>query len=149
MEAKIINIKEFKAVGITYFGNNSKGEIKELWEVFNKSCNNVKHKSKSQLYYGICDDMPDAEGRFHYTACTEVDSFEDIPAGMDAKVVPAGKYAVYTYSGAIDDLGEFYESIFSKWMPAAAYECDCRPQLELYDHRFMQNGEFDIYIPIK
>ena len=91
----------------------------------------------------------DSEGRFHYTACAEVDSFEDLPEGMETKVVPEGKYLMYTYRGAIKDLGEFYNDIFTKLIPASEHEIDCRPQLELYDERFMKNGEFDIYIPIK
>lgn len=149
MEGKIVNISGFKAIGMTYFGNNEKGEIPKLWDTFNKRCNDIKQKSKSMLYYGICDDEPDSEGRFHYTACAEVDNFSQVPEGMETKVVPAGKYLVYTYGGAIKDLGEFYNDIFTKWLPASAYEMDFRPQLELYDYRFMQNGEFDIYIPIK
>lgn len=149
MEGKIININGFKAVGITYFGNNNKGEIPELWNVFNKNYNNIRNKSKSMLCYGICDDMPDKEGRFHYTACAEVEGFDDIPEGMDAKIVPQGKYAVYTFKGDLKELGQFYDDIFQKWMPSDEYEMDYRPQLELYDERFMANGEFDVYIPIK
>lgn len=149
MEGKIINIDKFKAVGITYFGSNSNGEIPAMWQVFNKRYMEIKYKSKSMLCYGICDDMPDAEGRFHYTACAEVDSFQDIPEGMDAKEVPEGKYVVYTFSGPLKDLGEFYDNIFTKWMPSSGYEIDCRPQFELYDNRYMDNGEFDLYMPIK
>lgn len=149
MEGKLLTIGSFKAVGLTYFGKNENGEIPKLWEVLNTSYKNIKHKSKSMLCYGICDDMPDDECRFHYTAAVEVDSFEDIPEGMDTKVVPAGKYLVYTYTGAIKDLGEFYNDIFSNWLPASGYEMDCRPQLELYDNRYMDNGEFDIYVPVK
>lgn len=149
MREKIVNINGFKAVGLTYFGDNNNGEIPNMWNSFNKLYKDIKHKSASMLCYGVCDDMPDAEGKFHYTACAEVDSFEDIPEGMTTVVVPEGKYVVYTFVGALKDLGEFYDNIFSKWIPAAEYELDYRPQLELYDDRFMNNGEFDIYIPIK
>lgn len=149
MEGKIVNIQEFKAVGMTYFGDNQNGEIPGLWEAFNKHYKDIKQKSKSMRCYGICDGEMDSEGRFHYTACAEVDSFEDVPQFMETKVVQSGKYVVYTYAGAIKDLGGFYENIFSQWLPASGYEMDCRPQLELYDERFMRNGEFDIYIPIK
>lgn len=149
MEGKIVSIEGFKTVGLTYFGDNKNGEIPKLWEVFNNRYRDIKHKSKSMFCYGICDDEPDSECRFHYTACAEVDSFEGIPEGMETKVVPSGKYVVYTYGGAIKDLGEFYGNIFSKWFPASGYEMDFRPQLELYDERFMDNGEFDIFIPIK
>jgi len=149
MEGKVVNIKGFKAVGLTYFGDNNNGEIPKLWEVFNHQYKDIKNKSKSMLCYGICDSDMDSEGRFHYTACVEVDSFENVPENMETKVVQDGKYIVYTYAGAIKDLGEFYGNIFAKWFPVSGYEMDYRPQLELYDERFMQTGEFDIYIPIK
>jgi len=35
MEGKIVNISGFKAIGMTYFGNNAKGEIPMLWDTFN------------------------------------------------------------------------------------------------------------------
>lgn len=148
MEGKIITIKEFKAVGITYFGDNKKGEITKLWDTFNNQYKQINQKSKTMLCYGICDDMPDSEGRFHYTACAEVDSFLDLPEGMVTKVVPEGKYVVYTYSGDLKDLGDFYQNIFTKWLPSSGYQFDQKPQFELYDQRFMNNGEFDIYFPI-
>jgi len=149
MEAKIKSINEFKTVGITYFGNNTKGEIPKLWEVFNSRYKDINNKTKAGLCYGICEDMPDAQGRFHYTACAEVGDFLNIPDGMEAKVVPAGKYAVYTFAESMDKLGEFYETIFGKWIVESGYQMDERPQFELYDERFMQNGEFDLYMPIK
>ncbi|AJA49193.1 hypothetical protein CPAST_c31270 [Clostridium pasteurianum DSM 525 = ATCC 6013] len=149
MENKLVTIQGFKAVGITYFGNNSNGEIPNLWQVFNSRYNDIKHKSKSMLCYGICDDEMDSQGRFHYTACSQVDSFQDIPEGMETKIVPPGKYLLYTYTGDIKDIGVFYNNLFTKYLPASGHEIDLRPQFELYDSRFMNTGEFDIYIPVK
>ncbi|MDF2596100.1 MAG: transcriptional regulator [Clostridia bacterium] len=149
MEGKVITLKGFKAVGLTYFGDNKKGEIPSLWDTFNKQFSRISQKSMPMLCYGVCDDMPDSECRFHYTACVAVDAFSDVPEGMDTKTIPAGKYLVYTYTGSINDLGSFYDTIFSTWFPNSPYEMDMRPQLELYDERFMRNGEFDIYVPIK
>lgn len=149
MKGKTVNINGFKGVGLTYFGDNNNGEIPNMWNSFNKLYKDIKCKSASMLCYGVCDDMPDSQGKFHYTACAEVDSFEDVPEGMLTVVVPEGKYLVYTYQGALNDLGNFYENIFSKWIPAAGCELDNRPQLELYDARFMNDGEFDILVPIK
>ena len=149
METKLVNIPGFKAVGITYFGSNTNGEIPNLWQVFNNRYKDIKQKSKSMLCYGICDDEMDSEGRFHYTACAEVDSFEDVPEGMETKTVPPGKYLVYTYTGDIKNIGNFYNDLFTKYLPDSGYEIDSRAQLELYDSRFMDNGEFDIYIPVK
>lgn len=149
MEGKIVNINGFKAVGFTYFGDNKNGEIPKLWEAFNKNYNSIKEKSKSMLCYGICDGEMDAEERFNYIACAEVDSFKDVPENMVTKSVPNGKYIVYTFSGVLKDLGDFYNDIFTRWLPASSQEMDSRPQFELYDERFMNNGEFDLYFPIK
>lgn len=149
MEGKIININGFKAIGLTYFGSNSNGEIPKLWEVFNSRYKEIKNVSNPMLCYGICPDGPDSEGRFHYTACAGVNSFEDVPEGMETSVVPGGKYIVYTFAGELKDLDGFYNSVFSKWLPASGYQIDFRPQLEVYDERFMDNGEFDVYIPVK
>lgn len=149
MEGKIVNVNEFKAVGITYFGDNNNGEIPKLWDAFNKQWDSIKGKSNSMLCFGICDDMPDSEGKFHYTACAEVESFVQVPVGMEPKVVPSGKYALYNYKGELKELGEFYNDIYSKWLHESGHELDFRPQFELYDERYMKNGEFDVYIPIK
>lgn len=149
MEGKIVTVSRFKAVGISYFGDNKNGEIPGLWEAFNKQFKDIQHKSNPMLCYGICDGDVDSEGKFNYTACAAVDSFEDVPENMETKLIEGGKYLMYTYAGAIKDLGAFYENIFGQWLPASGNEVDCRPQLELYDERFMRNGEFEIYIPIK
>jgi AraC family transcriptional regulator len=149
MEGKLLNIEEFKAIGITYFGNNENGEIPTLWDTFNKRFNEIKNVSRPMLCFGICEGEVDSECRFHYTASSQVDSFENIPEGMEAKVVPSGKYLVYTYKGALKDLGQFYNNIYCDWLPASGHEIDFRPQLELYDDRFMSSGEFDVYVPVK
>jgi AraC family transcriptional regulator len=149
MEGKILNIEGFKAVGITYIGNNENGEIPSLWDVFNNRFGEIKGVSAPMLCYGICESDGDSECSMVYTASAQVDSFENVPEGMETKVVPSGKYLVYTYTGALKDLGHFYGKIFSEWLPSSGLEIDFRPQLELYDDRFMSSGEFDIYIPIK
>jgi AraC family transcriptional regulator len=149
MEGKILNIEGFKVIGITYFGNNENGEIPSLWDVFNSRFGEIKTASTPMICYGICEAEGDCESGMIYTASTQVDSFENVPEGMVTKVVPSGKYLVYTYTGALKDLGHFYGKIFSVWLPASGHEIDFRPQLELYDDRFMASGEFDILIPVK
>ena len=149
MEEKIVSFEGFKAVGIPYFGNNSNGEIPKLWEAFNLRYKDIKQKSKSMLCYGICNGDMDSKYRFHYIACVEVDNFSDVPEGMKTTIVPKGKYIVFTYKGALKDIGAFYNDVFETFIPSSSYEFDYRPQLELYDERFMNNGEFDVYIPIK
>ena len=105
--------------------------------------------SKPVLFYGICDSDMDEQGRFHYAAAVGVDSFENVPETMVTKTIPAGNYLVYTYEGDIKNLGEFYGKIFDTYLPQSGHEMDMRPQLEVYDDRYMKTGAVDIYIPVK
>lgn len=149
LEPKIVHKDELKVVGMPYYGNNSKGEISQIWGVFCKRMNEIKNKTNFEVSYGVCDPEVSEDGKFHYTACVEVSSFEDIPEGMVTKVVPEGRYAVFTYNGPIEKIGEFYKKIYKDWLPNSEYEVEIRPDFEYYDKRFCQKGELDIYVPIK
>lgn len=149
MHGEIISLDEFKAVGIQYFGDNNNGEIPKMWQIFNSKFMEVSSKSNPMLFYGICDSAVDEHNKFNYAAAVGVDTFENVPETMVTKSVPAGKYLVYTYEGDINDMGDFYNKLFEKYIPESGHEMDMRPQLEVYDDRFMNTGAFDIYIPIK
>ncbi len=149
MQGKIVSVDEFKAVGMTYFGDNNNGEIPKMWQIFNQKFMEISNISKPVLFYGICDSDMDEQGRFDYAAAVGVDSFENVPETMVTKTIPAGNYLVYTYEGDIKNLGEFYGKIFETYLPQSGHEMDMRPQLEVYDDRFMKTGAFDIYIPVK
>ena len=37
MQGKIVSVDGFKAVGMTYFGDNNNGEIPKMWQIFNQN----------------------------------------------------------------------------------------------------------------
>jgi len=147
MKAPIIMVEGFTVVGLEYFGKNQKGEIPALWPVFNEREEEVQYKLPHGSY-GVCSDM-DIDGNFSYVACVKVSEVGEIPNGMVVKTVPTGKYACFTFTEDLSKLQAFYENIHGVWMQELGYERDMRPDYEHYDERFMKNGEFDIYIPIK
>jgi len=149
MEPKIVEKKDFKVVGIPYYGNNENGEIPKLWGVYNERAGEIKDIVSHEVCLGVCDPGMSEDGKFHYTICKEVKSFQDIPQGMITKEVPGGKYLVFTYNGPIEKIGEFYKKIYGTWLPNLQYEVEVRPDFEYYDKRFCENGEMDIYVPIK
>lgn len=149
MKPKIVHKDEFKVVGIPYYGDNSNGEIPQIWGVFFKRINEIKNIVDPEISYGVCDPEVSEDGKFHYTVCVEVSSFEDVPEGMVTKTIPGGRYAVFTYNGPIEKISEFYRSIYKEWMPNLEYEVEFRPDFEYYDKRFCEKGELDIYVPIK
>ena len=149
LEPKIVEKGEFRVVGIPYYGSNQNGEIPKLWGVYNQRYGEIKNKVNFEVCFGVCDPGMSEDGKFHYTICTEVNSFQDVPEGMITKVVPGGKFLVFTYNGPVEKIGNLYKEIYGTWIPNSQYEVEMRPDFEYYDKRFCDNGEMDLYIPIK
>ncbi|MBP6927064.1 MAG: AraC family transcriptional regulator [Caldisericales bacterium] len=153
MEPKIVELGEIKAVGIRYYGDNKNGEIKQVWDKFNKDMCCMKNVSKPGIALGICSMVEGGDpGKFEYVCSMKVDNASEIPEGMVARVLPPHKYLVFTHKGKLDNLGETYNHIYQNWIPKSGHEIDSSFDFELYDDRFSygkDESEFDIYIPIK
>jgi AraC family transcriptional regulator len=71
---------------------------------------------------------------------------------MIKKVVPAGRYAVFTHKGKLDKLEHTMSYIYGSWLPKSGEELREAADLEIYDERFKfgsDDSELDIYIPVK
>lgn len=134
--------------------------IPDLWAQFNPLCGQIRDRTIPMHGYGICEVDPDFDmGSFNehteYSELVgvEVAGFKDIPAGMTARVLPGGKYAVFTHQGKLESLSLTYDHIWGTWIPCSGCELDLRDDFEFYDERFMgadhEQSEMDIYIPIK
>lgn len=93
----------------------------------------------------------------YYFPCTEVNSLEDIPSGMEGRIVPAGKYAVFKYIGfhSIDDitmkmLSDIYTFIFAVWIPTSSCPLDINFHMERIDTSVAREDycEMEILIPV-
>ncbi len=149
-EVKVIGIK-----GKTTLENNL---LPNLWNDFNCSNSKIINRTEPLRYYGICENDRQNNQFGEKVAYSEivgieVTSFDYIPEGMIAKVIPQGKYVVFTHKGSIGKLQETYEYIWGTWIPLSKVEIDMRDDFELYDERFKgannHLSEIDIYIPIK
>lgn len=147
MKVPVVEVNGFTVVGLEYFGDNKLGEIASLWPVFNEREEEVENKIADGSY-GVCSEM-DEKGNFSYVCCVKVSKLDEIPQGMVTKVVPQGKYGVFTFTGDLSNLQAFYGNIYQNWLAENKFELDMRPDFEHYDRRFMEDGTFDIYIPIK
>ncbi|MCY6960097.1 AraC family transcriptional regulator [Clostridium brassicae] len=149
-EVKVIGIK-----GRTSLKNNL---LPDLWNAFNKNSSKIINKAEPLKYYGICenDRSNNQFGKnvaYSEIVGVEVTSFEYIPDEMISKVIPKGKYVVFTHKGSVEKLQETYEYIWGTWIPFSKIELNMRDDFELYDERFKgannHLSEIDIYIPIK
>lgn len=158
IEPEIKVIPEVKVIGIRRSIVLEDNLVINLWNDFNKRSSEINNMAEPFRFYGICEnDRPsDKFGKnveYSEIAGAQVTSFDYIPEGMTAKVIGAGKYAVFTHKGTIDKLSETYEYIWGTWIPQAKMDLDDRDDFEIYDERFKggDNGEsqIDIYIPVK
>ena len=153
MIPNIVEKKAFQVVGMHYKGTNSNGEIPELWSKFINRIGEIPNRQSKQECFGVCwsDSCDDKE--FNYVACVEAGESIDIPAGMVSKIIPAGKYAVFSHIGSLDTLQETYANIYKKWAPEQKLRVDSSGiDFELYNEEFKMNEPDSIlylYVPLK
>jgi len=71
---------------------------------------------------------------------------------MEKTTLPAGLYAVFLYKGSVTGIAEFYQNIFTKWLPTAGFDVDQRPHVEIMGEKYKNNdpsSEEEIWIPVK
>lgn len=147
----------FRIVGIERHTENGIPAIREAWTEFAKRSSEIKH-AVSDAAYGIEDysrnfDMNNGGfPKYYYMAGLEVDSLDEIPEGMTGKEIPAAHYAVFSYSGSLDSLHDFFGYIYADWMPHSGYSMDLKLSLdfEYYPERVMDvnQAKLEIWVPV-
>jgi len=131
--------------------------IGELWGSFiprrKEISNNLTNDLISMVVYQpthFANFNPTNE--FERWAAVEVANFEKLPEGMETFTLPSGLYAVFLYKGTSTDISNFYQNIFTVWIPNSDYVLDNRPHFEILGEKYKNNdpsSEEEIWIPIK
>jgi predicted transcriptional regulator YdeE len=161
MEPKIIEQPEFSIIGIQVRTANAKemtgqGAIPKQWSKFNKEriADKIPHKVDSTIYAVYTNYASDYNGEYDFIIGMKVSSASDIPAGMVAKKVPSGKFAVITTAkGPVEKVvPQAWQHAYSldnshQLGGARAYRAD----FELYDQRSQnpQDAQVDLYIGLR
>ncbi|MFD0868291.1 DNA gyrase inhibitor [Chlamydia abortus] len=159
IETKLVHKPAFRAVGIqemVHFSAEEKpseNAIAKLWDRLNaRTCeiaDPVGYRG-----YGLIHQTPETKpgDPFNYIAAVGVHSFGQLPEGMISVEVPASLYAVVTYRGVLDGLGEGFEYFWSNWLPQSEYVYEGMYEFEFYDQRYRNRtdpeSEIDLYFPI-
>ena len=134
---------------------SGKGAIPQQWDRFMKEglLGKITNKVDSNIVAVYVDYESDANGAYTFMIGARVSSAEDVPLGMVAKKVPAGRYAVFISEKGF--VGKIVPQTWShiwaipKSSPGGnrAYQAD----FEVYDQRAAdpQNAQVDIYVGIK
>lgn len=156
VQPEIKYIDDIYVAGI--HGVCSINNIYSLWQKFEYVADTIPNKHHSERTFGICEQLQEThtlnyDMDFSEVIGMEVISYDNLPDGIVAKTIPAGKYAVFTHRGFISEILKTYEYIWGTWVLLTKEVLDERGNFELYDKRFLgpdnEQSEMAIYIPIK
>jgi AraC family transcriptional regulator len=157
MAPRIEKTNEKKLVGKSMTMSYADYRIGQLWGSFmprrKEITNSLTNDLISMVVYQpmhFADFKPTNE--FERWAAVEVANFDNVPEGMETFTLPSGLYAVFLYKGTSTDISNFYQNIFTVWIPNSAYVLDNRPHFEILGEKYKNNdpsSEEEIWIPIK
>jgi len=144
IEARTTNAREATAAGI----------IPQQWQKFFQEGiqSKIPDKVGSNIYAVYFDYASDHNGEYTYLIGAMVKDGTAPPAGMVAKRIPAGQYAVLT-----TDKGPLPQVVPGTWQKIFKLEDDrnlkraYQADFEIFDQRAQdpQNAELDIYVGVK
>lgn len=140
----------FEVIGLgTQCTIDNTSEIPCLWQAFNARELEVSAGPDSGAY-GVCVAADAADG-FRYVAGVESVQGAGVPAGMERISIPAGRYAVFTHTDHISEIGNTLYTIWNKSLSDLGLNPRPSPDFERYDHRFDPAtglGTVEIWIPV-
>lgn len=157
---RIVELPEIKVAGLRGETTLQDIKLRELWEDFRERWGEIPNRTENGRGFGICEACHDNtlysmnnNVLFTEVAGTEVDSFDGLPDAFVRKVLPGGRYAVFTHRGTLRMLPQTFDYIWGTWFLTTKEEMDWREDFELYDERFTgydaRDSEIDLYIPVR
>ena len=160
MDPKIVEQGGFTVVGISGRTNNARemtadGVIGRMWGRLMQEglLSKIPHKADPGIVAVYTDYASDHHGDYTYLLGARVTSDADVPEGMVARRVPAGKFEVFTSEKgpAPKVVPELWMKINSLPENAAGAHREYLADFEIYDQRAMdpENLQMDVYVGIK
>jgi CubicO group peptidase (beta-lactamase class C family)/predicted transcriptional regulator YdeE len=160
MNPKVMEHEGFTVAGIAVRTSNAKemspdGQIGKTWMKFLQEgvFTKIPNKADSSILAVYTDYASDKEGEYTYVLGARVNSSADLPAGLVAKEIPAGRYAVFTTQKGPGPkvVPETWMQINSLSNTAVGGDRAYRADFEIYDERARdpQNLQADVYVGIQ
>ncbi len=157
---RIVELPEIRVAGIRGETTLRDNRLRELWDRTNSLYSQIPNRIPGGRSFGICEACAEntlytmnEDILFTEVAGTEVSSFEGLTEPFMQKVIPGGRYAVFTHRGTLRMLPQTFDYIWGTWFLTTKEELDWREDFELYDERFLgydhPDSEVDLYIPVR
>ena len=130
MEVRIETFDDIKVARVRHVGHY--GEVSQCFERLFEwvAAMGVQPGRVLTLSHDDPDDI--AIESLRSDACVELHTDASPPPGISIDKLGAGRYAIYTYRGPYDSLGDAYKRLFETWLPQSGEEVDDRPCMEIY-----------------
>jgi predicted transcriptional regulator YdeE len=167
MKPEIVTWEKTFLIGMSFFGDpfksaaswDSDNEIGNLWNRFftyvESDRNEITGIKVPDTALEIHIEAPDTaeRGNFEVYVGMIVETLDTIPIHCVAKTLPPCTYAVFTLRGE-EIHTDWWNVIYSKWLPGSGYEISGNYNFQLYDKRFrgmdkLSESEIDVYVPVK
>ncbi len=154
MEPRIEDMDSLIIVGVGYQGDDIFERIMTLWMELIQRKGEFENLASQVEAFGVSLMPENAEKQtdFRYIAGYEVTKTSKIPEGMEIVTIPAGKYAIFTHKGSLENLQATYAYILGVWpQKTTEYSLRHAPQLERYGLKFnamSEQSEIEILVPI-
>lgn len=157
---RIVELPEIMVAGIRGETTLRDNRLRELWDRTNSLYKQIPNRIPGGRSLGICEACAENtlytmndDILFTEVAGTEVSSFDGLTEPFVQKIIPGGRYAVFTHRGTLRMLPQTFDYIWGTWFLATKEELDWREDFELYDERFLgydhPDSEVDLYIPVR
>lgn len=157
MEYRIETFPETLLVGLCLRMSIAQNRTGKLWQSFMPRREEIQHTTGDDLFsvqFYPTDYFqafsPAME--FEKWAAVSVDTFDELPEGMEQLTIQEGLYARFFYKGSSANAPQVFGWIFGTWLPQSDYELDYRPHFEILSDRYRHNdpaSEEEIWIPVR
>ena len=130
------------------------GQIPGLWQSFIQqgTASNIPNKVGDDLYV-VYTNMDAAGGTYDYLLGARVTSIDHVPAGMVAKLVPAGKYAIVPseVGPAQDVIPAVWQKIWTMTPEQLGGKRAMKADFEIYNLQGFdpQNAQVDVHVGLQ
>ncbi len=166
-EPIIIESKEFKLVGMNFYGDPFKhanlwsedNAIGQLWSRFGKilmnNLSDIQNPAATNLAYEIHigSEQMNETGEYEVFTGIEVSKIGSFPVNCVAKILPATLYAEFVLKGE-EIVSDWTQWIYKGWMPHSGYVESAMYSIQVYDETFkgldkIEGATIKVLIPIK
>ena len=157
-DPEIRQIEPRKLVGMRETMSLTVDKTFELFRSFGPRTKEIQDRVSSNTYCariyrgGIDMESFTPNTVFEKWAAVEVSNFENVPAGLEPLIIPAGAYAVFVHKGPASTFFQTSEPLFRKWLETSDFELDERPHFEILGVGYRpdnQDAEEEIWFPVR